>query len=146
MAWRGKFTPKNPEKYVGDSSKIVFRSRIELRYFQYFDTNPAILFWNSEETVVPYFDPVKGKMRRYFPDALIKIRDTSGNEKTLMIEFKHSSDLKEPVPGKKKSKRFLAECADWTTNQAKWTAARAWCAERGIQFQTMSEKELGKSY
>ena len=74
MAYSGKFRPRNPKKYRGDSSKIVYRSSWEARCMNYFDLNDNILWWASEEVIVPYRDPLTNKARRYFPDFIIKIK------------------------------------------------------------------------
>jgi hypothetical protein len=31
----------------------------------------------------------------------------------------------------------------WVVNQAKWEAARNWCADRNYEFKIFTEKELG---
>ena len=38
------------------------------------DNNPSILQWGSEEIIIPYRAP-DGKLRRYFPDFYIKVRE-----------------------------------------------------------------------
>jgi hypothetical protein len=148
MAWRGKFKPKNPEKYLGESANIVYRSRIELRYMQYFDTHPDIVQWASEEITIPYIKPTTGRVHRYFPDFVIRKRNADQTLSTIMVEIKHTSELKDPRPPKdgRGSRRFLNEAATRVINDAKWNAARAFCAERNWQFVVLSEKELGKNY
>ena len=54
--YKGKFTPENPSKYAGDSNNIIYRSMWERRCMKYFDNNPSILQWASEEVVIPYYD------------------------------------------------------------------------------------------
>lgn len=139
------FKPKHPEKYVGDATKIYYRSRIELRYMQYIDQHDDIIEWCSEEVVVPYYSQVDKKSRRYFPDLLIKKRAPDGTTKTVMIELKHSSETKKPAPVKK-TRRALREVQTWILNSDKWNAAQAYCADRGWEFVVLTEKELGKAY
>ena len=69
--YKGKFTPQNSSKYIGDSSNIIYRSMWERRCMKYFDTNPSVLGWASEEISIPYYDTATRKVRRYFPDFLI---------------------------------------------------------------------------
>ena len=86
--YKGKFTPENPSKYAGDSKNIIYRSMWERRCMKYFDNNPSILQWASEEVVIPYYDTATKKVRRYFPDFLIKIKDKDGQAKThLFIRY-----------------------------------------------------------
>jgi len=54
MAYRGKFKPKNPNKYKGDANGIVYRSLWERNAFRWLDENDSIVAWNSEEIVIPY--------------------------------------------------------------------------------------------
>ncbi|AGS81117.1 head completion protein [Caulobacter phage Cr30] len=64
--------------------------------------------------------------------------------RTIMIEIKHSSDLKEPVPRSRKTPKYISECITWQNNQDKWKYAREYCAERNWEFRVMSEKNLPK--
>ena len=72
--YKGKFTPQNPSKYIGDSTNIIYRSMWERRCMKYFDINPSVIGWASEEVVIPYYDSMTKKVRRYFPDFLIKVK------------------------------------------------------------------------
>ena len=51
MAYKGKFRPKNPQKYRGDPTKIIYRSLWERNCMRYFDENPNVLKWSSEEVI-----------------------------------------------------------------------------------------------
>jgi len=73
--YKGKFTPQNPGKYIGETSNIVYRSMWERRCMKYFDVNPSVIAWASEEVVIPYYDTTTKKVRRYFPDFLIKVKN-----------------------------------------------------------------------
>ena len=71
--YKGKFTPVNPNKYMGDVDNIIYRSGWERRAMKYFDNTPKVVKWASEEVVIKYYDSVGKKVRRYFPDFLIKV-------------------------------------------------------------------------
>ena len=60
MAYRGKYQPKNPKKYVGDSSHVHYRSLWERKFMVYCDTNNSIVEWGSEEVIIPYVSPCDG--------------------------------------------------------------------------------------
>lgn len=143
--YRGKFTPKNPQKYVGDSSNIIYRSSYELKFMKWCDLNDNILKWNSEEIVVPYISPMDNKIHRYFVDFTIQVRTKHGDVKTYMIEVKPFRFTQEPQIPKRKSKQFLNEVVQWNVNQAKWKAASSFASERGWQFMLVTEKDLGIS-
>lgn len=142
MNYKGKFQPKNPGKYKGNLDNIVFRSSWELRVMKYFDENPSILEWSSEEIAIPYISPIDRRYHRYFPDFLIK---TSVNGKILtnLIEVKPYSQTIEPKRKRKITKQYLTEVTTWGVNQAKWKSAREYCADRNWNFQILTEKELG---
>ena len=82
MAYRGKFTPKNKDKYVGDYTNITYRSLWERNTFRWIDANNDIVKWNSEEVVIPYRCATDNKMHRYFIDLWFKTKDG----KTYIIE------------------------------------------------------------
>ena len=66
--YKGLFRPKNPSKYRGDPSNIIFRSSWELRFMTYLDAHPDVLEWSSEEFCIPYVSPIDGRIHRYFPE------------------------------------------------------------------------------
>jgi len=142
-SYRGKFTPKRPEKYVGDVKSIVYRSSYELRFMKWCDQNDSILKWNSEEVVVPYFSPVDKKMHRYFVDFVIEIMTTKGEVKVYLVEVKPSKYTKEPVPPKRKTRHFIEEVMQWEVNKAKWASARHFAGTKGWEFMLVTEKDLG---
>lgn len=143
MAYKGKFKPINYVKYKGDPTNIVYRSLWERKAMAHFDENPNVLEWSSEELAVPYYDPIQGKMRRYFPDFIITVRQSDGSIKTKMLEVKPLKETKEPKKQKKITKKYITEVTTWGTNQAKWKAAEEYCLDRGWDFQLITERELG---
>lgn len=141
--YKGRFSPKNPEKYRGDPTNIIYRSLWELRFFQYLDNNVNVVWWQSEEIAIPYESPLDSRYHRYFPDVLVCVRDKNGNEKIQMIEIKPFAQTQEPKVKKKVTKRYINEVATWGVNQAKWTSAKRFCEKKGWEFVLITEKELG---
>lgn len=140
---QGKWFPKFPEKYQGDVNNIVYRSSWELKAFIWFDSNSSILKWASEELVIPYWSPADQRMRRYFPDFVIQYKTNTGTVDTAVVEVKPHAQCSLPKVPKRQTKRYLNEVVTYTTNQAKWQAARAWCADKGWKFVILTEYELG---
>lgn len=140
---QGKFVPKNPQKYRGNTNNIVYRSGLELRFFNLFDTNPNVIEWASEEIYIPYFDPLTKKTRRYFVDIYIKVKTSDGAEKKFLIEIKPNSQTKPPRK-KKNDYQYQMEVFEYTKNKAKWDAATEFCNKRGIEFKILTEKNLKK--
>ena len=144
MSYKGIFKPSNPRKYKGDPNNIVYRSLWERKMMVYCDLNDNIMEWASEEFFVPYYDPTMKKAGRYFPDFFIKYTDKDGRVRRSVIEVKPMRETVEPVATKGKSKKtILTENINYVRNQAKWKAAREFCADRNLEFRIMTEKELG---
>jgi hypothetical protein len=142
MSYSGKFTPKNPNKYVGDPNNIVYRSSWEKRCMSYFDRTDEIISWASEEISIPYRSPVDGKIHRYFPDFLIRVK-TGDKTKTIMIEVKPYKQTQPPKQRSRVTKQYITEVTTWGVNQAKWKAAEEYCKDRNWEFSILSEIDLG---
>lgn len=140
--YKGWFKPKNPQKYRGNANNIVYRSSWELRCMKWFDTNENIIWWSSEELIIPYFSPVDERMHRYFPDFVIRVKKKDGSQMTYVIEVKPESQTKVPTQ-KRRTKKYIQEAATYVVNQSKWRAADKFCQDNGWQFQILTEKELG---
>ena len=139
-SYRGLFRPTNPKKYVGNTKQIVYRSLLERRFMRYCDLNEDILYWASEELPVRYYNPLDKKYHRYFPDFVVK---TVNNDK-YMIEIKPSRQVKKPKSPKRKTKSYMRESFEYIKNQAKWSAAKSYCEDKGMQFKIITEKDLGQ--
>jgi hypothetical protein len=139
---QGIYTPKNPEKYIG-RNHINFRSSWEYKFCHFCDSNDRILQWNSESITIDYIDPADNKWHRYYPDFLIKLVDKNGQVKTLLIEIKPIKETVEPKRPKKISKSYVESLNTYHKNQAKWDAARIFCKKNDIEFQILTEQDLG---
>ncbi len=143
-----KWVPSNPQKYVGDVNDIWIRSSWERKFALYCNNNPSVIAWTSEYPI-PYFSQVDQKMHRYFIDYFVRIRESDGKEKTLMIEVKPNCQTKPPIKPKINNKkaitRYLTECETYQVNSDKWNAARAFADKYGFQFLILDEFDLGIS-
>lgn len=134
----GQFIPVNSAKYVG-KYPIVMRSSWEKIFAQWLDRNPKIIAWSSESIAIKYFNPVKNRVARYYPDFFIKT--VVGDE--YIVEIKPHKETKPPInKGRKSKKTLLYENKTWAVNHAKFTAAKKWCKERNMKFVIYTEKEL----
>ena len=138
---QGLFKPKNPQKYKGDPTNIVYRSGWELRLMSYFDLHGDVIWWASEERIIPYRSPVDNRVHRYFPDFLVHLKTRDGKHETVLVEVKPKAQT---VPPKQtvKSKRYINEVMTWGVNQAKWKAAEDYCKDRGWRFQIFTEDHI----
>ena len=147
MAYKGKYIPINPKKYIGNSSQIIYRSLWERKLMVYCDRNDNIIEWGSEEVIVPYRSPWDGKMHRYFPDFYMKVKQTNGTHKKFIIEVKPKAQCKEPTKTpKRKTRKWYKEVQTWGINQAKWKSATDYCENRGMEFKILTEDHLNPQY
>ena len=144
--YKGFFRPKNPQKYMGDPTNIIYRSRWELKLMMYLDDHRDVIKWGSEEVVIPYRSPIDGRVHRYFVDFVVTKINKEGKRETSLIEVKPAAQTKPPERQTKKTKRYLTEVMTWGVNEAKWNAAREFCEDRGWTFHIFTEKELGISF
>lgn len=137
-ALKGKFKPKNPGKYKGNTDDIIFRSSWEKKFMKYADTNPGIVKWSSEEVVIPYICKTDGKKHRYFMDFWIKTN--KGQE--YLIEVKPEQFTKPPKEPKRKTKSYFEAVRQYIKNQSKWEYADAYAKKRGMEFKIITERLL----
>lgn len=136
MSYKGKFTPRNPQKYVGDHRNIIYRSSWECKIMDRFDKDPNVLSWASEELIIPYKSPVDGRYHRYFPDFLVKMNTRVG-VKTFLVEVKPQKQSRPPKPQNRMTKQYVESVVTWGVNQAKWKAAIEYCKDRKWEFIVM---------
>lgn len=138
---QGTYKPKNPQKYIG-KEQPVYRSGWELKFFTWCDNNNNVVEWASEAVIIPYVSPLDGKVHRYYTDGVVAIREGNKIVKYI-IEIKPSTQVVPPVAGKKRKNTIIYENARFIQNQAKWKAAKEWCAKKNYSFLILTEKELG---
>lgn len=150
MAYKGKYRPRRPHKYRGDVRNIVYRSLLERRFMIFCDTKDSVIWWNSEEVIVPYISPIDNRWHRYFVDFLVKIENKHGKEEIILIEVKPFRYCKPPKKMNlvgtdkrtKQARRYLREATTWGINSSKWEAATKYCEKKGWKFQIITDKEL----
>ena len=142
MSYKGKYYPSFPRKYKGDPTNIIYRSLWERKFMVYCDKNQNILEWASEEIAIPYRSPIDNRVHRYFPDFYIKVQENTGKIKRYLIEVKPLKQTVKPKKPKRQTKGYIREAFEYARNQAKWKAAREYCADRMWEFKVITEKEL----
>lgn len=141
---KSRYKPSYPEKYKGNPNNIICRSSWERKFCVWCDTNPNIIEWGSEEFWIPYKSPVDNRIHRYFPDFIIKVKDNNGTIKSYVIEVKPKRQTVPPTTSpKRKTKTWINEVKTYAVNEAKWKAAREFCADRLLEFKIITEDELG---
>ena len=142
MSYKGRYQPSYPRKYKGNPSNIIYRSLWERKFMVYCDLNENILEWGSEEIALPYISPHDSRVHRYFPDFYIKVQENTGKIKRYLIEVKPLKQTTKPKKPKRQTKGYIREAFEYARNQAKWKAAREYCADRMWEFKVITEKEL----
>jgi len=107
------------------------------------DTNPNVIRWSSESFAIGYYNPVKCRMARYYPDYTADIRNKDGKVIRYLIEVKPKEQTTPPVPKPRQTiKTKMWAQAQWLTNEAKWKAAEKFSRDNGYIFKLITEVEL----
>jgi hypothetical protein len=130
--YSGKYKVKKPEKYKGDPLTVTYRSMWEKNAFKWCERNPAIKWWNSEETVIGYICGTDKKPHRYFIDLTIKYIDG----RVLLVEIKPDIQTRPP------KRKNLNESLAYIKNISKWKYAKRYAADRGYGFEIWTEHTL----
>lgn len=142
MAYKTKYTPENPKKYLGNANNIVCRSLWERKFCKYLDGNENIIRWSSEELKIPYLSTIDNIVHYYYPDFVFEAKKDN-QVITYMVEIKPEKQTKQPKPRKNK-KTYLQESIQFEINTCKWKAATEYCKTHGWVFKILTEKELFK--
>lgn len=137
------FVPQYPKKYIGNVKQIVARSSWELKLMHRLDISSSVVSWSSEPGPISYHDKSTGKLRRYWVDFKVTVKEKDGKLKTMLIEVKPAKEARPPIREGKTEKKFMTECLLWAKNHSKWEAAKRVCADKGWEFKIFTEKELG---
>jgi hypothetical protein len=146
MSYKGKYPLKNPSKYKGNPTLVIYRSLWERSYMKKLDLNENILEWSSEEIALPYKSPLDKRIHKYYPDFYVKERLSDGTIKKYIVEIKPKKQTLEPKVPKRKTKGYIYEVYEYVKNQAKWKAAEDWCADMGYEFKILTEEDLNIRY
>ena len=133
---RGRYTLKNPEKYVGLKTP-TYRSGWEHAFMRLCDEHPNVYKWASESIRIPYRHPLTGKYTIYVPDFFIAYTDKNGRPHAEVIEIKPENQTLTEKVGKNKYNQ-----AQLIINKAKWMSAQMWCKNKGFRFRVINEKDI----
>lgn len=133
---KGKFTPTNPQKYIGKGSP-TWRSSWEMVFMTFCDTNDSVLYWASESLIIPYIHPFTGKKTNYIPDFFVVYENKFGKKIAEVVEIKpKKQSIIESATASAKAKAVVA------INHAKWKSAQAYCKSQGYVFRVITEWDL----
>ena len=134
----------NPSKYIGDSTKIIFRSGWERKFATYCDINDRVAAWSSEPMEIKYMHPVENIIKPYNVDFYVKIDKGNGAYNEYLVEIKPAKQLKQPVAPtgnitKKRLDAYASQLKTYMVNLSKFSAAKAYCEGRGWKFVVVTE-------
>ena len=140
---KSRYKPLNPKKYLCNPNNIICRSSWERKFCQWADKKESVISWASEEINIPYVSPKDNRVHKYYPDFLIKVKESSNRIKTYVVEVKPKKQTLPPKKRKRITKSYIYECQTYAVNQAKWKAASEFCKDYRIEFKIITEDELG---
>lgn len=144
---QGLYVLMFPEKYIGDQSKIIYRSSYEKIFCTYCDTNNRVIKWSSEPLQIPYLHPFDNIMRPYNVDFYVKVEISKDNFKEFLAEVKPARQLVKPnSPAGRiteaKMGAYHKAIKTYMINITKFEAGKRYAAERGMEFIIVTEKFL----
>ena len=140
---KSRYKPLNPQKYQGNPNNIICRSSWERKFCMWADRKDNVVSWASEEINIPYISPKDNRVHKYYPDFLIKVKESNNRIKTYVVEVKPKKQTMPPKKRSKITKSYIYECQTYAVNQAKWKAASEFCKDNRIEFKIITEDELG---
>ena len=142
---QGYFVPANLEKYMGDVTKIIYRSSWEKKFMIMCDNSPLVTNWSSEPVAINYFSPIDNKMHKYFVDFFCSIKTNDEEIKKYLIEIKPKNqavfEAKNPKTFKTQE-RYMNHLKTIIINKAKWAAAMEYAYNLGYEFKVWTEENL----
>lgn len=150
--YTGEYHPKNIEKYVGDETDIIYRSKWEYKFCLYCDYEDKIKKWESEPQRhnVSYMVMENNNYvtKKYIPDFWIQLENGNGELEEFIIEVKPYKEIIEPDEPKKQSIKSLQNyeyrLKTYIKNINKWESAEKYCKKRGMTFFVLTEKYFEK--
>jgi hypothetical protein len=145
---QGYYVPKKPEKYIGDPTKIIYRSSWEHRFCRFCDDTKDVLKWSSEPYPIKYISPVDNKEHNYHIDFYMRVVKF-GKELDFLVEIKPESSLRKPIfegaQTMQKLKNFNYAAKTFLVNKAKFAAAQKHAETKGYRFVIITEEFLYKN-
>ena len=143
---QGYFTPMNPQKYKGETSKIIYRSSWELKFLQYCDQHESVVEYAAEPIGIPYINPILKKECTYWIDCYMATKNQDGSLTKWLIEVKPNKYLTPPEPPnrltEKQTMSYVRHAKSYIINTAKFKAAEVYAHKRMMRFGIITENFL----
>jgi len=153
----GKYFFQNKEKVINGTDMAIYKSNWEKKVFWVLDNNEYVVKWGYEIVQIPYYDIFAEKWRIYLPDLLIHRKNQDGSITVMLFEIKPSTFMEKPklptTPKKGGTKAYMKKMAryenvlrEYNINMLKFQAAEQWCADKGIIWGVINEKNTGSLF
>jgi hypothetical protein len=143
---QGYFSPKNPDKYKGDITKIIYRSSWELKFLSYCDNTDSVIEYASEPVGIPYWNPILKKESTYWVDCYMAVKSPEGTVTQWLIEIKPNKYLNPPEEPKrlteKQTLNYARHAKQYLINTAKFKAAKVHAVKNNMRFGIITENFL----
>lgn len=148
---QGYYSVINPNKYIGDINKVIYRSSYERIFYHSLDIDPNVIYWcvEPQELRIRYFNPTKRKWSHYYPDAFC-LKKIGDKEMKCLIEIKPKSKLVKPKQPKdlsdnKKKAQYIRKMNEYNVIDAKRKASVEYCKLKGMQYVFITERTVKPS-
>jgi len=161
-----RYPLKFPEKYIGNTQLIIYRSGWELAFCRWCDSSPSIIRWSSEPIRIPYYDrvskleeckklgldpnnPKNWITKFYNTDFWVQVKKADGAIEKWFVEIKPGHKLGKPKQPEKNAplreiKRYNNAVKEYLINEAKFAAISEWAKRNGAFFYIFTEDQLRK--
>ena len=146
----GYYKCKNPSKYIGDLTKIIYRSSYELKMFIEFDNDNDVIRWSSEppQLKISYIYSVDRKRHTYYPDVYVEKKNKNGIITKYVIEIKPKIFLIKPkkpkILNKKNSDIYNRKLRNWIKIMNKKIAAEKFCERHNMTYMFLTETYINR--
>lgn len=134
---QGYFYPKNPDKYRGDLTKIIYRSSWEHAFLRFCDNTPAVLQYEIEPFPIAYRHPITRRVHKYFVDFYVQFKN-GDTVKNWLVEIKPLRHTMKPTIPKRKTekskKNYKSAYERWQVNISKFKAADEFAHLNELEF------------
>lgn len=148
VASSGTFTPTNPQKYMGDPTKVTYKSTFELAMMSKFDSQQSILGWLANGVPsshahlregIPFENPYTRRWDVFYPDFFVVVMNAKNKQHVEVIEVKSLIDLPQAMSGTTGATNQAIE-EEQVLNAAKYSEAIRWCKSRGYKFRVIDQE------
>lgn len=144
---QGYYQVENPSKYIGDLSKVIFRSSWEYKFMRYCDLTEKVIKWSSEPIAIKYISPLDNKPHNYYIDFYMNVKLNESESVEYLVEVKPTKDyMTKPIlEGKRTTKKLQVyenQLKTYLINNVKFETAQRFAEARNMKFIILNETNL----